>query len=294
MQIRGSIVALVTPMHDSGEVDWTSLDALVEWHIAEGTNALVAVGTTGESATLDVDEHLDVVKRVVKQARGRVPVIAGTGANSTSEAIELTRAAQQAKADACLVVTPYYNKPPQEGLYRHYKTLAEATGAPILLYNVPGRTGCDLLPETVARLAPIANIIGLKEAVGTPERRQALLGLGLRKDFALLSGDDETAREAILAGFVGDISVTANVAPGLMSRMCAAALAGDAALAAQLDAQLLPLHQKLFVEPNPIPVKWALHAMGRIPAGLRLPLVPLSAAQQPVVREALRASGVLA
>lgn len=294
MQIRGSIVALVTPMHDSGEVDWTSLDALVEWHIAEGTNALVAVGTTGESATLDVDEHLDVIKRVVKQARGRVPVIAGTGANSTREAIELTRAAQEAKADACLVVTPYYNKPPQEGLYRHYKTLAEATGAPILLYNVPGRTGCDLLPETVARLAPIANIIGLKEAVGTPERRQALLGLGLRKDFALLSGDDETAREAILAGFVGDISVTANVAPGLMSRMCAAALAGDATLAAQLDAQLLPLHQKLFVEPNPIPVKWALHAMGRIPAGLRLPLVPLSAAQQPVVREALRASGVLA
>lgn len=294
MQIRGSIVALVTPMHDSGEVDWTSLDALVEWHIAEGTNALVAVGTTGESATLDVDEHLDVIKRVVKQARGRVPVIAGTGANSTREAIELTRAAQEAKADACLVVTPYYNKPPQEGLYRHYKTLAEATGAPILLYNVPGRTGCDLLPETVARLAPIANIIGLKEAVGTPERRQALLGLGLRKDFALLSGDDETAREAILAGFVGDISVTANVAPGLMSRMCAAALAGDATLAAQLDALLLPLHQKLFVEPNPIPVKWALHAMGRIPAGLRLPLVPLSAAQQPVVREALRASGVLA
>lgn len=294
MQIRGSIVALVTPMHDDGEVDWTSLDALVEWHIAEGTNALVAVGTTGESATLDVDEHLDVVKRVVKQTRGRVPVIAGTGANSTSEAIELTRAAQAAKADACLVVTPYYNKPPQEGLYRHYKTLAETTGAPILLYNVPGRTGCDLLPETVARLAPIPNIIGLKEAVGTLERRQTLLGLGLRKDFLLLSGDDETAREAILSGFAGDISVTANVAPGLMSRMCAAALAGDAALAAQLDAQLLPLHQKLFVEPNPIPVKWALHAMGRIPAGLRLPLVPLSSAQQPVVREALRASGVLA
>ncbi|ROH89528.1 4-hydroxy-tetrahydrodipicolinate synthase [Stagnimonas aquatica] len=294
MQIRGSIVALVTPMHDDGEVDWASLDALVEWHIAEGTNALVAVGTTGESATLDFDEHLDVVKRVVKQTRGRVPVIAGTGANSTSEAIELTRAAQAAKADACLVVTPYYNKPPQEGLYRHYKALAEATGAPILLYNVPGRTGCDLLPETVARLAPIPNIIGLKEAVGSLERRQALLGLGLRKDFLLLSGDDETAREAILAGFAGDISVTANVAPGLMSRMCAAALAGDAALAAQLDAQLLPLHQKLFVEPNPIPVKWALHAMGRIPGGLRLPLVPLSSAQQPVVREALRASGVLA
>jgi len=294
MPIRGSIVALVTPMHEDGAVDWNCLAELVEWHIAEGTDGLVAVGTTGESATLDVDEHLDVVRKVVDQARGRVPVIAGTGANSTREAIELTAAGLAAKADACLVVTPYYNKPPQEGLYQHYKAVAEATGAPILLYNVPGRTGCDLLPETVARLAAIGNIIGLKEAVGTVERRQALLGLGLRKDFLLLSGDDETAREAILAGFAGDISVTANIAPRLMHEMCTAALAGDATRAAALDAQLLPLHQKLFVEPNPIPAKWALQAMGRIPAGLRLPLVPLSSSQHAVVREALRASGVLA
>lgn len=294
MPIRGSIVALVTPMHDDGAIDWNCLAELVEWHISEGTDGLVAVGTTGESATLDVDEHLDVVRKVVHQARGRVPVIAGTGANSTREAIELTQAGMDAKADACLVVTPYYNKPPQEGLYQHYKAVAEATRAPILLYNVPGRTGCDLLPETVARLAPIPNIIGLKEAVGSAERRQALLGLGLRRDFLLLSGDDETAREAILAGFAGDISVTANIAPRLMHQMCAAALAGDAALAATLDAQLLPLHQKLFVEPNPIPAKWALQAMGRIPAGLRLPLVPLSVSQHAVVREALRASGVLA
>lgn len=294
MPIRGSIVALVTPMHEDGAVDWNCLAELVEWHIAEGTDGLVAVGTTGESATLDVDEHLDVVRKVVQQAKGRVPVIAGTGANSTREAIELTAAGLAAKADACLVVTPYYNKPPQEGLYQHYKSVAEATGAPILLYNVPGRTGCDLLPETVARLAAIGNIIGLKEAVGSVERRTALLGLGLRKDFLLLSGDDETAREAILAGFAGDISVTANIAPRQMHAMCAAALAGDAALAAQLDAQLLPLHQKLFVEPNPIPAKWALQAMGRIPSGLRLPLVPLSASQHAVVREALRASGVLA
>jgi len=294
MPIRGSIVALVTPMHDDGAIDWNCLAELVEWHISEGTDGLVAVGTTGESATLDVDEHLDVVRKVVQQARGRVPVIAGTGANSTREAIELTLAGMDAKADACLVVTPYYNKPPQEGLYQHYKAVAEATRAPILLYNVPGRTGCDLLPETVARLAPIPNIIGLKEAVGSAERRQALLGLGLRREFLLLSGDDETAREAILAGFAGDISVTANIAPRLMHQMCAAALAGDAALAATLDAQLLPLHQKLFVEPNPIPAKWALQAMGRIPAGLRLPLVPLSVSQHAVVREALRASGVLA
>ena len=292
--IGGSIVAIVTPMHEDGAVDWASLTALVEWHIREGTDGIVAVGTTGESATLDVDEHLEVIRRVIAVAKRRVPVIAGTGANSTREAIELTRAAAKLKVDACLVVTPYYNKPPQEGLYRHYKAIAEAVAVPIILYNVPGRTGCDLLPETVARLATLPNIIGLKEAVGTPERRLALLSLGLRKEFILLSGDDETAREAILAGFRGDISVTANLAPRLMHAMCAAALAGDVATAAKLDARLLPLHQKLFVEPNPIPVKWALHAMGKIPTGLRLPLVELSASQQPIVREALTASGVLA
>lgn len=292
-RLGGSIVAIVTPMQADGAVDYKSLEALVEWHIAEGTDGIVAVGTTGESATLDVDEHLEVIRRVIAAAKGRVPVIAGTGANSTREAIELTRAASAAGADACLVVTPYYNKPPQEGLYQHYKAIAEAVAVPIILYNVPGRTGCDMQPITVLRLARIANIIGLKEAVGTAERRAALLALPLPPDFVLLSGDDETAREAILAGFKGDISVTANVAPRLMHELCAAALAGDAAKAAAIDARLLPLHQNLFVEPNPIPVKWALHQMGRIPAGLRLPLVPMSANAEPPVRAALAAAGLL-
>ena len=221
-----------------------------------------------------------------------MPVIAGTGANSTREAIELTRAAAAAGADACLVVTPYYNKPPQEGLFQHYKAIAEAVAVPIILYNVPGRTGCDMQPITVMRLARLPNIVGLKEAVGTAERRAALLALPLPKDFVLLSGDDETAREAILAGFKGDISVTANIAPRLMHELCAAARAGEADKAAAIDQQLLPLHQHLFVEPNPIPVKWALHSMGRIPAGLRLPLVPLSTTAEPTVRAALKAAGI--
>ena len=291
-RLGGSIVAIVTPMQADGAVDYKCLEALVEWHIAEGTDGIVAVGTTGESATLDVDEHLEVIRRVIAVAKGRVPVIAGTGANSTREAIELTRAAATAKADACLIVTPYYNKPPQEGLYQHYKAIAEAVAVPIILYNVPGRTGCDMQPITVMRLAKIPNIIGLKEAVGSAERRAALLAIPLPEDFVLLSGDDETAREAILAGFKGDISVTANVAPRLMHELCAAARVGDAAKAAQIDAQLLPLHQKLFVEPNPIPVKWALNAMGRIPSGLRLPLVPMSTACEPIVRTALKAAGI--
>jgi len=293
-RLGGSIVAIVTPMQADGAVDYKCLEALVEWHISEGTDGIVAVGTTGESATLDVAEHMEVIRRVIAIAKGRVPVIAGTGANSTREAIELTRAAAAAKADACLIVTPYYNKPPQEGLYQHYKAIAEAVAVPIILYNVPGRTGCDMQPITVLRLSKIANIIGLKEAVGTIERRAALLALPLPEDFVLLSGDDETAREAILAGFKGDISVTANVAPRLMHELCAAARVGDAATAAQIDAQLLPLHQHLFVEPNPIPVKWALHAMGRIPPGLRLPLVPLSAACEPTVCSALQAAGISA
>ncbi|MDO9452056.1 MAG: 4-hydroxy-tetrahydrodipicolinate synthase [Stagnimonas sp.] len=293
-RLGGSIVAIVTPMQADGAVDYKCLEALVEWHISEGTDGIVAVGTTGESATLDVDEHMEVIRRVIAQVKGRVPVIAGTGANSTREAIELTRAAAEAKADACLIVTPYYNKPPQEGLYQHYKAIAEAVDVPIILYNVPGRTGCDMQPITVMRLARIPNIIGLKEARGDLERRSALLALRLPADFILLSGDDETAREAILAGFKGDISVTANVAPRLMHELCAAALAGDAEQAAKVDAQLLPLHQNLFVEPNPIPVKWALHAMGRIPSGLRLPLVPMSAAAEPTVRVALKAAGIQA
>lgn len=292
--IKGSIVAIVTPMFPDGAVDWDSLSALVEWHISQGTDGIVAVGTTGESATLDVEEHIEVIRRSVKLAKGRIPIIAGTGANSTSEAIELTRAAKEAGADAALLVTPYYNKPPQEGLFRHYKAIAEAVDLPIILYNVPGRTGCDMLPATVARLAQIKNIVGLKEAKGDMDRVKELLALGLPRDFALYSGDDATARESILLGFHGDISVTANVAPRLMHEVCMAALKGDAAKAERIDAQLAPLHKTLFVEPNPIPVKWALNQMGKIPAGLRLPLVPLDAQHYNTVREALRTSGALA
>jgi 4-hydroxy-tetrahydrodipicolinate synthase len=291
-RLGGSIVAIVTPMNTDGTVDYDSLGRLVEWHISEGTDGIVAVGTTGESATLSVSEHLEVIRQVIAKVDGRVPVIAGTGANATSEAIVLTRAAAEAGADACLVVTPYYNKPPQEGLYRHYKAIAEAVAVPIILYNVPGRTGCDMQPATVARLAGIPNIIGLKEARGDLERRSALLALKLPADFILLSGDDETAREAILSGFKGDISVTANVAPRLMHELCAAAAAGDTVKSATIDEQLRSLHQTLFVEPNPIPVKWALQAMGRIPGGLRLPLVPMDPQFEPTVRAALHAAGI--
>jgi 4-hydroxy-tetrahydrodipicolinate synthase len=289
----GSIVALVTPMHPDGAVDWDSLRKLVEWHAQEGTDGIVAVGTTGESATLEVDEHIEVIRKIVEFAAGRLPVIAGTGANSTTEAIELTRAGKATGAKACLMVTPYYNKPPQEGLYRHYKAVAEAVDVPIVLYNVPGRTGCDMLPVTVKRLAQIPNIVGLKEAVGEPARVRELLGLGLPKSFTLLSGDDATACDAILAGFHGDISVTANVAPKAMHELCAAARAGNKPQAQTLDARLQPLHKHLFVEPNPIPVKWALQQMRRIAGGIRLPLVPLDPAHQETVRGALRAAGVM-
>ncbi|HZR36344.1 MAG TPA: 4-hydroxy-tetrahydrodipicolinate synthase [Nevskia sp.] len=290
--IRGSVVAIVTPMAEDGSVDFPALERLVEWHIAEGTDGIVAVGTTGESATLDVEEHVAVVRAVVETARKRVPVIAGTGANSTAEAIELTAEGKAAGADACLLVTPYYNKPPQEGLYRHYKAIAEAVDVPIVLYNVPGRTGCDLLPATVKRLAAIPNIIGLKEAKGELGRVKELLAL-LPPEFILLSGDDATACESILLGFKGDISVTANVAPRLMHQMCAAALAGDRAAAEGADAKLRPLHKELFVEPNPIPAKWALQAMRRIGSGIRLPLVPLDPAYHETVRAALQAAGAL-
>ena len=291
--ISGSIVALVTPMHDSGEVDYEALCRLVDWHVAEGTDAIVAVGTTGESATLDVDEHVEVIRRVVEHAKGRVPVIAGTGANSTTEAIELTRAGQAAGAQACLMVTPYYNKPPQEGLYRHYRKVAETVDIPVILYNVPGRTGCDMLPATVKRLAEVPNIVGLKEAHGTIARIKELLALGLPQRFVLLSGDDATACESILLGCKGDISVTANVAPRLMHEMCKAALRGDRKLATELDAKLQPLHKHLFVEPNPIPAKWALQQMKKIGPGIRLPLVPLADAHFETVRGALRAAGAL-
>jgi 4-hydroxy-tetrahydrodipicolinate synthase len=290
--IKGSIVALVTPMKADGSVDFETLDALVDWHIAEGTDAIVAVGTTGESATLDVDEHIAVIHRIVERAAGRRPVIAGTGANSTREAIELTRAGKAAGANACLLVTPYYNKPPQEGLYRHYCAIAEAVDIPQILYNVPGRTGVDMLPETVARLVKVAHIVGLKEAKGELSRIRALREV-CPPEFAIYSGDDATARESILIGAVGDISVTANVAPKLMHEMCSAALAGDRARAEQIDQRLTKLHHGLFVEPNPIPAKWALQTMGRVGPGIRLPLVPLDVAHQSIVREALQAAGML-
>lgn len=289
--IRGSIVAIVTPMRADGSVDYSSLDALVNWHIEEGTDAIVAVGTTGESATLDMDEHRAVIRRVIDAAAKRVPVIAGTGANSTREAIELTEAARAAGADASLLVTPYYNKPPQEGLYRHFRTIAETVDLPVILYNVPGRTGCDMLPDTVARLAVVPGIIGLKEASGNLERIRKLLDLR-PEGFALYSGDDGTARESMLMGCDGDISVTANVAPKLMHQMCSAALSGDREQARELDARLAGLHQSLFAEPNPIPVKWALQTMQRIPEGIRLPLVPLDARCHDPLRAAMRAAGV--
>lgn len=285
--IQGSIVALVTPMEESGALDVASLRALVDFHIAQGTDAIVAVGTTGESATLDEAEHCEVIGLVVEQAAGRVPVIAGTGANATSEAIRLTRSARELGADACLLVTPYYNKPTQEGLYRHYKAVAEAVDIPQILYNVPGRTGCDLLAETVARLAPVPGIVGVKEATGNLDRlRQIRESCG--PEFALYSGDDATAREFCLQGGHGAISVTANVAPRLMHEMIAAAIAGDAARAGALDAKLEALHRDLFIESNPIPVKWAVHEMGLIKTGIRLPLTWLSAGCHAAVRQAMR------
>ncbi len=290
--IAGSIVALVTPMKDDGAVDYDNLRRLVDWHIEEATDGIVAVGTTGESATLDVDEHVKVIACVVEHANGRVPVIAGTGANSTSEAIELTQAGKAAGAQAALMVTPYYNKPPQEGLYRHYKKIAETVDIPIILYNVPGRTGCDLQPATVKRLAGVPGIAGLKEAFGTIARIKELLALKLA-NFTLLSGDDATACESILLGCQGDISVTANVAPRLMHEMCAAAASGDRKLAMEIDAKLAPLHKHLFCDPSPIPAKWALQEMGRIGSGIRLPLVPLDKSHHETVRGALRAAGAM-
>jgi 4-hydroxy-tetrahydrodipicolinate synthase len=291
-KITGSIVALVTPMRADGAVDHEALAKAVDRVIEAGSAAIVSVGTTGESATLDVDEHTDVIRRTIDVAAGRVPIIAGTGANSTAEAIHLTAAAKAAGADAALLVTPYYNKPPQEGLYRHFKAVAEAVDIPQILYNVPGRTAVDMLPGTVERLADVPGIIGIKEAKGDLDRVRELVALGL-PDFALYSGDDATARASILLGFHGDISVTANVAPEGMARMCAAALAGDAETAAAIDADLAGLHRALFVEPNPIPVKWALQELGLIDEGIRLPLVPLDPAFHDDVRAALRAAGLI-
>ena len=289
---HGSMVALVTPMHPDGAVDEAALDALVEFHVENGTDAIIAVGTTGESATLDEQEHCAVVARVVERAAGRVPVIAGTGSNSTREAIDLTRCAMQAGADACLLVTPYYNKPTQEGLYQHFKTIAEAVSVPQILYNVPGRTAVDMLPETVERLADIPNIVGIKEATGSLERaREIMHRCGDRLD--VYSGDDATAMELILAGARGDISVTANVAPRLMHEMCAAALAGNREEATRINQRLLPLHKNLFLESNPIPVKWALREMGLIADGIRLPLTPLSKDYRGPLLVAMQQAGVV-
>jgi 4-hydroxy-tetrahydrodipicolinate synthase len=287
------MVALATPMDAQGGLDWDSLSKLVDFHLQEGTNAIVAVGTTGESATLDVDEHIEVIRRVVAQVKGRIPIIAGTGGNSTRESIELTAAAKEVGADACLLVTPYYNKPTQEGLYQHFRHIAEAVAIPQILYNVPGRTACDMLPETVERLAKLPNIIGIKEATGDLQRGQEILDR-TSKDFLVYSGDDATAVELMLIGGKGNISVTANVAPRAMSELCAAAMRGDAAIARAMNDRLMPLHKALFIESNPIPVKWALHEMNLIQDGLRLPLTWLSPRCHEPLRQAMRQCGILA
>ncbi|RCU50338.1 4-hydroxy-tetrahydrodipicolinate synthase [Corallincola holothuriorum] len=289
----GSIVALVTPMDAEGAIDYVALEKLVEFHVESGTNGIVAMGTTGESATLGFEEHLQVVRKIVEFAAGRIPVIAGTGANATAEAIYLTSQLEDSGIAGCLSVTPYYNKPTQEGLYLHFKAIAESTKLPQLLYNVPGRTAVDLLPETVARLSKIDNIVGIKEATGDLDRFKQIKSL-VDDDFLLLSGDDATGREFLLLGGDGVISVTNNVAPKAMATMCQHARAGEAAKAAVLDEPLSLLHDKLFIEANPIPVKWALSRIGLIPnAFLRLPLTVLSEQAQPEVEKALQKAGLI-
>jgi 4-hydroxy-tetrahydrodipicolinate synthase len=292
-RIHGSIPALITPMLDNGQVDYPTLRKLIDWHVAEGTDALVIVGTSGESPTVNVEEHREILRVSVEQAAKRIPIIAGCGANSTSEAIELAKFAESIGADAQLQVVPYYNKPTQEGLFQHFKAIAEATPKlPVILYNVPGRTVADLQHDTVLRLAQVPGIIGIKEATGSIERAQWLIR-DLPKHFAVYSGDDPTAVALILCGGAGNISVTANVAPRQMHELCAAALRGDIATAMKLQFQLMPLHKNLFVEANPIPVKWALARMGRCGHALRLPLTQLSTGQQPVVEAALKSAGLL-
>ncbi|CCE23462.1 4-hydroxy-tetrahydrodipicolinate synthase [Methylotuvimicrobium alcaliphilum] len=290
--IQGSIVALVTPMMENGSIDKDSLKKLIEFHIDQGTDSIVAVGTTGESATLDEDEHCDFIKSVVDYAGGRIPIIAGTGANSTTEAIELTKRAKEVGADACLLVTPYYNKPTQEGLYLHFKVVAEAVDIPQILYNVPGRTACDMLPETVARLSVIDNIVGIKEASGKLERVKRLRDLCGEK-FALYTGDDATSCEFCLLGGNGTITVTGNVAPRLVHEMITAAIDGDRETALAIDAKLTGLHKQLFIQSNPIPVKWALKEMGLIRKGIRLPLTWLTEDCYDVVRGAMRQAELL-
>ncbi len=292
ISIRGSIPAIVTPMLEDGSLDLPAFRKLIDWHIAEGTNALVVVGTSGESATLSVDEHILMIETAVEHAAKRIPIVAGAGGNSTAEAIELTKRAQAVGADATLQVVPYYNKPTQEGMYRHFKAIAEAVDLPVILYNVPGRTVADMSNETILRLAQVPGIIGVKEATGNIDRAAHLIKEA-PAGFAIYSGDDPTAVALMLLGGHGNISVTANVAPRAMSDLCRAALAGDAKSAREIHLKLWSLHKNLFIESNPIPVKWALQQMGRIEGGIRLPLTPLDARYHEAVRAALVEAGVL-
>jgi 4-hydroxy-tetrahydrodipicolinate synthase len=289
--LKGSLVAIVTPMHADGSLDIDSLRKLIDFHIQQGTDGIVIVGTTGESPTVDFDEHCQLIRTTVEQVDGRIPVIAGTGANCTREAIELTQQAKDAGADACLLVAPYYNRPTQEGLYQHFRAVAEAVDIPQLLYNVPGRTGCDIANDTAMRLAEIPNIVGIKDATANIERGTDLLRRA-PPEFAVYSGDDATTLALLLLGGQGVISVTANVAPKLVHDMCMAAFAGNVKLAREINLKLFPLHQKLFVEANPIPVKWALSEMGLIQPGLRLPLTPLAAQYHDTLRAAMRCAEI--
>ena len=290
--ISGSIVALITPLHEDGSVDYPTLRQLIDWHIAEGTHCIGVVGTTGESPTVTFEEQFEIIRVAVEQAAGRVPIMAGAGANSTREAIELSEYAKKVGADCTLQVVPYYNKPTQEGIYQHFKAIAETADIPQVLYNVPGRTVADMLPETALRLAGVPGVIGIKEATGNLERAAWLIRQA-PKGFSIFSGDDPTAVALMLLGGHGNVSVTANVAPRAMAQMCEAAMAGDAKRAVALHMGVLPLHKHLFTEPNPIPVKWALARMGKAGGALRLPLTPLSEAGQALVESALRESGVL-
>jgi 4-hydroxy-tetrahydrodipicolinate synthase len=290
--IRGSIVALVTPMHPDGSVDYASLRALIDWHIAEGTACIGVVGTTGESPTVSIEENCEVIRVAVEHAAGRVPIMAGAGANSTAEALEMTRFAKKVGADCTLQVVPYYNKPTQEGIYRHFKAIAEGVDLPVILYNVPGRTVADLGHETTLRLAQVPGIVGIKDATGNLDRAAWLIKQA-PAGFSIYSGDDPTAIALMLLGGHGNVSVTANVAPRAMAELCAAAMAGDGKRAAAIHLKLLALHKQLFVEANPIPVKWAVSRMGRCGPALRLPLVPLSDAHHAPLEAALREAGVL-
>ncbi|MEB0135182.1 4-hydroxy-tetrahydrodipicolinate synthase [Actimicrobium sp. CCC2.4] len=290
--IQGSLVAIVTPMHTDGSLDLPGLRKLIDWHIAEGTDGIVIVGTTGESPTVTVDEHCELIKIAVEHTDRRIPIIAGTGGNSTAEAIELTRYAKSAGADASLLVVPYYNRPTQEGIYQHFKKIAESVDLPAILYNVPGRTVADMSNDTIVRLAGVPGIVGVKDATGNIGRGIDLLRL-LPPTFAVYSGDDATAMALMLCGGKGNISVTANIAPRAMHELCAAAIAGNLAEAIRINNRMMPLNNKLFIEPNPVPLKWAMQEIGLIEAGMRLPLVPLAAEFHAVVRAAMRESGVL-